>query len=787
MGGSDMRKSLLTIFALTSILISELHSDTWIVDTTGAEGDSLQAVVDAAGLSSGIDTVLVQDGTYHLAMNPDTITYLSDTTIGYTGLIMRDSVVLRSEGDRNSCILTAMSGDSADTAWHVIYCKNISESKISGVTIRDGYCSYRWTYVHVRGGGIYCDSSTLMMDSCVICYNWSNSGGGISVTNSPSVVLSNNEVSNNAAAYEWGSTGGGGIYVSRSNVVLNDNLITQNSACDDSYGGGGVTIVDSSSVTLTGNEISHNKAASGGGISGHDSDVMLNGNLIRRNRAGSAGGLHLDGDSIVIIDNVITGNRARSSSGWGSSGGLSVGGRSVTLENNDIVCDTAYILGGGLTIWADTGSRITVNNNRICRNVAGSGESGGSGGGVWVYGISREAQVTLAGNSISDNKAASGAGIRIGGIGFPWKCPVSALLVGNLIANNTGVRSGSAILVTDSSLAFLNKCVIAGNGEQAVYAASSAGVGCDSCFIVDNGEIWVVQDADTLSISHSNIYYNTFQPDTEIWSCSPINMLLANNFWWDTTESAIGAKIVGPANYAPWMSDFVPGVPGEPVSIDSVRNYANDWTTVVASIDTLDTLYLCVYGQARNPNLREAAVVILESSACPRGIAVALVETDTNSGAYQGRAYLHEAWAIPPVRLDDIYQRIRVQETGDTIRVIANTDRAMRFNIVYKGPYVEESRSRVLTSLRLTPNPFADKVVVEYEMSGKCNKRIEIYDASGRYVRKLVESSTPGLHKVIWDGKADNGKVLPQGIYFCKATAGEHTTIRKIVKLAPAR
>mgnify|MGYP000055858242 CR=1 FL=1 len=51
-----MRFILILCIFVTQIALAE----TWVVDTTGAEGDSLQAAIDSAWADPGIDTVLVK-------------------------------------------------------------------------------------------------------------------------------------------------------------------------------------------------------------------------------------------------------------------------------------------------------------------------------------------------------------------------------------------------------------------------------------------------------------------------------------------------------------------------------------------------------------------------------------------------------------------------------------------------------------------------------------------------------------------------------------------------------
>ena len=47
---------------------------------------------------------------------------------------------------------------------------------------------------------------------------------------------------------------------------------------------------------------------------------------------------------------------------------------------------------------------------------------------------------------------------------------------------------------------------------------------------------------------------------------------------------------------------------------------------------------------------------------------------------------------------------------------------------------------------------------------------------NGRAVRTLVRDVIvpAGRHAVVWDGRADDGRELPSGVYFSRLEAGEH-------------
>ena len=93
-------------------------------------------------------------------------------------------------------------------------------------------------------------------------------------------------------------------------------------------------------------------------------------------------------------------------------------------------------------------------------------------------------------------------------------------------------------------------------------------------------------------------------------------------------------------------------------------------------------------------------------------------------------------------------------------------------------PGKENSIYSVITpsrvSISVTPNPFSpdydgidDYVTISYSLPfNKGNVKIEIYDVSGRLVKRLFNNEPTGsTRSVIWDGKNNDGRILPIGIY----------------------
>jgi flagellar hook assembly protein FlgD len=91
-----------------------------------------------------------------------------------------------------------------------------------------------------------------------------------------------------------------------------------------------------------------------------------------------------------------------------------------------------------------------------------------------------------------------------------------------------------------------------------------------------------------------------------------------------------------------------------------------------------------------------------------------------------------------------------------------------------------------LFSLRkLAPNPAQANVVIDYDVpSGGGSMTLRVYDVQGSAVRTLVEGGqVAGRKTTAWDGRDDQGRMLPSGLYFVRMDTPGHTFVRKTLLL----
>jgi carboxypeptidase T len=90
------------------------------------------------------------------------------------------------------------------------------------------------------------------------------------------------------------------------------------------------------------------------------------------------------------------------------------------------------------------------------------------------------------------------------------------------------------------------------------------------------------------------------------------------------------------------------------------------------------------------------------------------------------------------------------------------------------------------------PNPFSGSTTLRYRVAGsddgteqRMKTTLNVYDRSGRMVRTLVDGyRPPGSYPIHWDGRGDDGRRIPSGVYLCRLVAGSHEETIKMVLLA---
>lgn len=80
------------------------------------------------------------------------------------------------------------------------------------------------------------------------------------------------------------------------------------------------------------------------------------------------------------------------------------------------------------------------------------------------------------------------------------------------------------------------------------------------------------------------------------------------------------------------------------------------------------------------------------------------------------------------------------------------------------------------------PNPFFSRVNIKLSISeGQVPVSVDVFDITGRLVRKLDEFGAPGEFRAAWDGSDSGGNPVASGIYFFAVTSRSETLTRKVI------
>ncbi len=82
------------------------------------------------------------------------------------------------------------------------------------------------------------------------------------------------------------------------------------------------------------------------------------------------------------------------------------------------------------------------------------------------------------------------------------------------------------------------------------------------------------------------------------------------------------------------------------------------------------------------------------------------------------------------------------------------------------------------------PNPFNPKTSIRFDLPDAQHVRLDLFDAEGRLVRRLLdETRGPGYHSIVWDGRDGRGSSLASGLYFARIEAGPLRETSKMLLL----
>lgn len=96
----------------------------------------------------------------------------------------------------------------------------------------------------------------------------------------------------------------------------------------------------------------------------------------------------------------------------------------------------------------------------------------------------------------------------------------------------------------------------------------------------------------------------------------------------------------------------------------------------------------------------------------------------------------------------------------------------------------DRGHSEILALLPAQPNPFAGATTLAFQLPQAGEARLAVYDMNGRLVRGLFDGPLgAGLHLQAWDGRDDQGRALPDGVYFYRLDADGERISEKVMRV----
>ena len=682
-----------------------------IINVPG-DHSTIQAALNAAQTG---DTVLVQPGTY------------------YENIFWPDvnGIKLISAGDSSDTIIDGGGVSS------VIY-MNASAATVDSTTQIIGFRIRNGDNVQY-GGGIFCQNASPMLRNLHITLNNANTrGSAVYISTNSSGYLIDCLIENNSGTVAIAildnsdptlqrvtvkDNAGAGIEIrSFSNPNLSNVDCMENEGIGimidlDSFpsisnsrtinnGLVGLAVANRSNPTIDSFESNYN---SRGGIGVHTesspqiSNTIIEGNTVSGdNRSGA--GLNITGGNPIITDVEIRNNSILGNNGNG--GGVYVGTGGAQLTNIVIVGNSVTgINGKGGGLYTGRSQAASFNNVVIADNYASS-----EGGGLYhaQYGEDADFSQIL----ITRNSANRGGGIFVSSAGF------------ENITNITVTNNKS----TDNS---------------------SSGIQSDNNFI---------------SLSNSNIAYNT-------WGFyngnNSLTAALENNWWghpsgpYHPTQNATGQgdSVNAFVNVTPWLT--TPDTAAPPIPAQNLHSTGSGIDFINLSWDPSplgDFAGFKLYydsdssGYPYSNSIDVGTATSYSLTGLEPGtslyLAVTVLDTDGNESWYSN-------------------------ELAGTLSTLGTLD-------IY-----ESSQIPIVFALHQNyPNPFNPATNLEINLPKQVDFSLKVYDIMGREVITIAnELMNPGYHRMIWNGRDSGGRQVPSGIYIARLVTPQFTKSIKMVLL----
>jgi hypothetical protein len=82
--------------------------------------------------------------------------------------------------------------------------------------------------------------------------------------------------------------------------------------------------------------------------------------------------------------------------------------------------------------------------------------------------------------------------------------------------------------------------------------------------------------------------------------------------------------------------------------------------------------------------------------------------------------------------------------------------------------------------LRAWPSPFVEELTIQTDSSAKGPLNVSIHNLRGQKVREIESFNSQSIR---WDGKDDNGREVPAGVYLLRVVQDGRSAVTKVMRL----
>ncbi len=127
---------------------------------------------------------------------------------------------------------------------------------------------------------------------------------------------------------------------------------------------------------------------------------------------------------------------------------------------------------------------------------------------------------------------------------------------------------------------------------------------------------------------------------------------------------------------------------------------------------------------------------------------------------------------------------VAVDAGGNVYTVEAGNCRVQKFSQPLVSGVAPRTVRPQLHLARAKPNPWTGRTTLGFSLARPSPVSVAVFDVQGRLVRRWSwPTLPPGAHQVAWDGRADDGRPVGNGVLFYRLEANGQTRTEKMVHL----